>query len=418
MAVAASIASDVEDNAPGTSGQESPSQQQHAAQQQEKPAAGLALTHSERAWAHFRKLGSPKHHVAPMVDQSELPFRMLCRRYGADAAYTPMLHSRLFKEGAAYRDEHFTTCAEDRPLWVQFCANDPDVLLEAARYVEPHCDYIDINLGCPQRIAKRGRYGAFLMDDIPLICRMVNKLATNLSTPVSVKIRRFRDIEETVRYAKQLEEAGASLIAVHGRTREEKSGALRANLEVIRRVKEAVSVPVLGNGNIRHLEDAHEHMRITGVDGVLSAESLLENPALFSGRLLAGEGELCADPIELCLEYLELCRTYPTAMRMVRGHVHKMLGCWFSVHPDVRQNLNNNWKLTIDWLVDMCKELQRRNAANPTLQPVLNSSGSSDAASQQSEPATSDRLLQLRQLKKAKVEGDGATTVALEAATC
>lgn len=100
--------------------------------------------------------------------QSELPFRMLCRKHGATAAYTPMLHARLFSETAAYREEHLTTCEADRPLFVQFCANDPAVLLNAAKHVDDgRCDYVDLNFGCPQRIAKKGNYGAFLMDDLP-----------------------------------------------------------------------------------------------------------------------------------------------------------------------------------------------------------------------------------------------------------
>nr|GEX65205.1 tRNA-dihydrouridine(16/17) synthase [NAD(P)(+)]-like [Tanacetum cinerariifolium] len=101
----------------------------------------------EKAWAHWKSLGEPKLIVAPMVDNSELPFRLLCRRYGATAAYTPMLHSRIFTENEKYRSQEFTTCKEDRPLFVQFCANDPDTLLEAARRVEDYCDYVDINLG-------------------------------------------------------------------------------------------------------------------------------------------------------------------------------------------------------------------------------------------------------------------------------
>jgi tRNA-dihydrouridine synthase 1 len=112
-----------------------------------------------------------------MVDQSELPFRQLCRRHGAHLAYTPMLHSRLFVEGEKYREEHFTTCKEDRPVLAQFCSNDPGHLLSAAKIVAPNVDGVDLNLGCPQRIAKRGRYGAFLMEDLGLVERMVSTLA-------------------------------------------------------------------------------------------------------------------------------------------------------------------------------------------------------------------------------------------------
>lgn len=101
---------------------------------------------------------------------------MLCRKYGATAAYTPMLHARLFSEGAKYREEHLTTCPKDRPLFVQFCANDPDVLVNAAQHVEEAADYIDLNFGCPQRIAKKGRYGAFLMDDLPCVASLVRAL--------------------------------------------------------------------------------------------------------------------------------------------------------------------------------------------------------------------------------------------------
>ncbi|PHT49822.1 tRNA-dihydrouridine(16/17) synthase [NAD(P)(+)], partial [Capsicum baccatum] len=167
----------------------------------------------ERAWAHWKKIGEPKLLVAPMVDNSELPFRLLCRKYGADAAYTPMLHSRIFSENEKYRSLEFSTCKEDRPLFVQFCANDPDILLEASRRVEPYCNYVDINLRCPQRIARRGNYGAFLMDNLPLVKSLVKKLANNLDVPVSCKIRVFPNLQDTLKYAKMLEAAGCSLLA-------------------------------------------------------------------------------------------------------------------------------------------------------------------------------------------------------------
>ncbi|GLB44664.1 putative dihydrouridine synthase (Dus), partial [Lyophyllum shimeji] len=171
----------------------------------------------------YRKvLGSPKFIVAPMVDQSELAFRTLTRRYGAELVYTPMINAKMFSDPTHkyYREQYFdiasgeegaftlpstastsaavssstsppickdadcplvaaststaaSICKDtDRPLIVQFCANSPEHLLAAAKLVEAHCDAVDINLGCPQDIARRGHYGAFLMDDWDLIYKM------------------------------------------------------------------------------------------------------------------------------------------------------------------------------------------------------------------------------------------------------
>lgn len=333
----------------------------------------------ERAWAHWNKLGAPKFIVAPMVDNSELPFRMLCRKYGAQAAYTPMLHSRIFSETPKYRNSEFTTCKEDRPLFAQFCANDPDILLEAARFVEPHCDYVDINLGCPQRIARRGNYGAFLMDNLPVVKSLVQNLALNLHVPVSCKIRVFPNPQDTLAYARMLEDAGCSLLAVHGRTRDEKDGKkFRADWDAIKEVKSALRIPVLANGNIRHMDDVYSCLEETGVDGVLSAESLLENPALFAGFRTAEwvEGEEegidggLLDQADLLVEYLKLCETYPVPWRMIRSHVHKLLGEWFRIHPQVREDLNKQSILTFEFLHDIVKRLKELGTRIPLYKKV------------------------------------------------
>jgi tRNA-dihydrouridine synthase 1 len=135
-------------------------------------------------------------------------------------------------------------CPLRRPLFAQFCANDPETLLAAARHVEADCDYVDLNLGCPQHIAKRGRYGAFLMDDLPLVEQLVRHLASGLTTPVSCKIRVFPDLDQTLAYARMLQDAGCSLLAVHGRTRQQKdNGATRADWDAIR---VRLPVPALG----------------------------------------------------------------------------------------------------------------------------------------------------------------------------
>ncbi|OSX73633.1 hypothetical protein BU14_0333s0021 [Porphyra umbilicalis] len=263
--------------------------------------------------------------TAPMVDASELPFRLLTRRHGVSLAYTPMFHATLFSTSARYRLEHWTTCAADRPLAVQFCANDPATLVAAGRYVDGgECDFIDLNLGCPQGIARKGRYGAFLQDDWAAIAALVSTAVRELTTPISAKIRIFPDVAKTVAYARMIEAAGASVLAVHGRTREQKGRtAGPADWEVIRAVKAALSIPVLANGNVNHRGDADACLATTGADAVLSAVWLLENPALFAAP--DAPSAALVDRMALAEEYLRLCEEHPVPMRCVRAHLFKLM---------------------------------------------------------------------------------------------
>ncbi|KAL7420249.1 tRNA dihydrouridine synthase [Cryptotrichosporon argae] len=326
----------------------------------------------------YRSIGSPQHIVAPMVDQSELPWRLLSRaplpspqagpsttlrppggapvvRHvgGAHLVYTPMIHAKVFLQSRADGkggDPQFNlACGEegsraalagieggDRPLFVQFCANDPETLLAAAKKVEAHCDAVDINFGCPQGIARKGHYGAFLQDDWDLIASLISTLHHNLAVPVTAKFRVFPELDKTVAYAKMLEAAGAQILTCHGRTREMKGQMTGlADWDKIKAVKEAVGVPVFANGNILYAEDVERCLAYTGCDGVMSAEGNLSNPALFVPPSHPHAHPSAPALARRYLDIIDSLRT-PTSGSAVKSHLFRLLKPVLDANGDLR----------------------------------------------------------------------------------
>jgi len=289
----------------------------------------------EDGWDYFRRIGQPRFVCAPMVNQSELPFRMLCRKYGTTLAYTPMFHAEIFGKNPTYRSDQMQVPpipASDRPLVAQFCGNDPQLLLKAAKHVEHLVDAVDINLGCPQGIAKRGHYGSFLLEESQLLHDIVSTLHQHLSIPVTCKIRRLATDEATIALVKMLEEAGAHLITIHGRTRHQLKDKVGAcDFDLIRLVKQNARVPVFANGGIFSFDDVQRCLAYTGVDGVMSSEALLCNPTLFADPASPlGFSSGRKDSRSVAREYLAIvgeleAQKIATDHAAIRAHLFKIL---------------------------------------------------------------------------------------------
>ena len=219
--------------------------------------------------------------------------------------YTPMLHARLFGAEEKYRKGSFRAQCPgtskpwldgnpslDRPLSVQFCANDPAEFLAAAKHVAAHCDAVDLNLGCPQGIARKGHYGAFLQEDQDMIFRLINTLHKELSVPVTAKIRVLETKEKTLEYAKMVLRAGASILAVHGRRREQKGHMTGlADWQMIRFLRDSLppETVIFANGNVLQEGDLERCLEETGADAVMTADGNLSDPAIFAKPPPVGE---------------------------------------------------------------------------------------------------------------------------------
>jgi tRNA-dihydrouridine synthase 1 len=240
--------------------------------------------------------------MAPMVGASELAFRLLCRNYGTQLCYTPMMSAQDFAIDPS--SAGFQTTAQDRPLVCHFWANKPADLVAAAKRAASHCDAIDLNLGCPQRTAYLGHFGSYLLDpeDRKLICDIVRATANAVDIPVFCKIRLLDTEEKTLELVRQLRDSGAALVAIHARYRaswERKGPGARdgpAHLDQITRIREQIKqdgkpLLLITNGNTITWNDVEENLKSTGADGLMSAEGLLDDPALFLSRLKAKPDE-------------------------------------------------------------------------------------------------------------------------------
>ena len=228
--------------------------------------------------------------LGPMAGVTDLPFRLLCREQGAGLLCMEMVSAKAIYYNNKNTEALLEIHPDELPVSLQLFGSDPKIMSEMAKRIEERpFAILDINMGCPVPKVVRNGEGSALMKDPKLVYEIVSAIVKAIEKPVTVKIRKgFDDAHvNAVEIAKIIEEAGASAVAVHGRTREQYYSG-KADWDIIRQVKEAVNIPVIGNGDVTSGEKAIAMKEQTGCDGVMIARGAQGNPWIFS-ELLAYE---------------------------------------------------------------------------------------------------------------------------------
>ena len=264
--------------------------------------------------------------LAPMAGVTDIAYRGLCKEMGCGLVYTEMISAK----GMYYNNENtkklLMLSKEEKPVAAQIFGSDPLVMARACEILneDDGVCIIDINMGCPApKIVKNGE-GSALMKTPELAAKIVMEMKKISKKPVTVKFRKGFDNDNinAVEFAKRMEQAGADAVAVHGRTRAQMYEG-KADWDIIRRVKEAVDIPVIGNGDVFSAEKAFQLKEETNCDGIMIARGAMGNPWIFKQIQLAFNNEEVIYPtpeekIDMCIRHLKLAIQYHGELKAVR----------------------------------------------------------------------------------------------------
>jgi tRNA-dihydrouridine synthase B len=293
--------------------------------------------------------------LAPLAGYTDLPFRILCHELGAGLVFSEMIscHGLVFQQKKTLA--MLATVAKERPVAFQLFGNDPEIMGEAAAFLSNYpIDCIDINMGCPVRKVVRKGSGAALMKDVQMAEAIIKAVVHNTHLPVTVKFRSGWNSDSIIAdtFALMAENAGASAVIVHARTWSQAFGG-KADWSIISKVKQAVTIPVIGNGYILSYQDGERMMLETGCDGVMIGRGALGNPWVFQK---SGRPDSVEQRCPVITRHIELIKKYLPERQLlfkIRNHVVRYL----VGHPgasQLRYQISNS--TTIDEIINLINE--------------------------------------------------------------